>query len=43
MAPSVEGDQGAAWAMNTAVSGVVIRTQVFNCCHPMPNSPQSSR
>ena len=41
--PFVEGDHGVAWATKTAVSGSVIRTQVFSCCQPMPNSPQSSR
>ena len=29
MAPFVDGDQGAACAMNTAVSGEVMRTHVF--------------
>ena len=41
--PFVAGDHGAACAMKTAVSGEVMRTQVFSCCQPMPNSPQSSR
>src|SRR5580693_4310317 len=43
MGPLVEGDQGADCAIKTAVSGEVIRTQVLICCHPIPNSPQSSR
>ena len=43
IAPFVAGDHGADWAMNTAVSGAVMRTQVLSCCQPMPNSPQSSR
>ena len=41
--PLVEGDHGVAWAINTAVSGSVMRTQVLSCCQPIPNSPQSSR
>ena len=42
-APLVAGDHGSACAINTAVSCEDMRTQVFSCRHPMPNSPQSSR
>src|SRR5580693_963837 len=41
--PWLAADQGSACAMNTAVSGDDMRTQVFSCRQPMPNSPQSSR